>query len=186
MLFASTRCSPTASAARSSGPRAISAGCARRRWDSGSVFSSLIGGSGVYAIWPADRFTWGGYYEPRLADLAQPVGDRRGQRLPSAGRRSPFPAIASAGPAAPGYGLHGYRAGPRPACSPGPNTTGGRCVRAAQDEAGNWTGRAGDLYLRWSGDVGRGDRYGPAGCRAAGPDGARRRGRPRGPRARAF
>lgn len=34
------------------------------RWDSGAVFSSLIGGSGAYAVTPRDRSVWGGYYEP--------------------------------------------------------------------------------------------------------------------------
>ncbi|QEC46406.1 glycoside hydrolase family 15 protein [Baekduia soli] len=34
------------------------------RWDSGAVFSSLIGGSGAYAVTPRDRCVWGGYYEP--------------------------------------------------------------------------------------------------------------------------
>jgi hypothetical protein len=34
------------------------------RWDSDAVFSSLIGGSGAYAITPRDRSVWGGYYEP--------------------------------------------------------------------------------------------------------------------------
>ncbi len=34
------------------------------RWDSDALFSSLIGGSGAYAITPRDRFVWGGYYEP--------------------------------------------------------------------------------------------------------------------------
>ena len=33
-------------------------------WDSGSVFSSLIGGAGCYSVTPTDRFVWGGYYEP--------------------------------------------------------------------------------------------------------------------------
>lgn len=35
------------------------------RWDSAAIFSSLIGGSGAYAITPKDRCVWGGYYEPR-------------------------------------------------------------------------------------------------------------------------
>ncbi len=35
------------------------------RWDSGAIFSSLIGGSGTYAITPTERHVWGGYYEPR-------------------------------------------------------------------------------------------------------------------------
>jgi GH15 family glucan-1,4-alpha-glucosidase len=34
------------------------------RWDSDAVFSSLIGGAGIYAVTPSDRFVWGGYYEP--------------------------------------------------------------------------------------------------------------------------
>ena len=35
------------------------------RWDSDAVFSTLIGGGGVYAVTPADRWhVWGGYYEP--------------------------------------------------------------------------------------------------------------------------
>jgi len=35
------------------------------RWDSGAIFSSLIGGPGGYAITPTERHVWGGYYEPR-------------------------------------------------------------------------------------------------------------------------
>ncbi len=35
------------------------------RWDSPGLFSSLIGGSGAYAIAPTERCVWGGYYEPR-------------------------------------------------------------------------------------------------------------------------
>ena len=34
------------------------------RWDSDAVFSSLLGGRGVYAVTPRSRFVWGGYYEP--------------------------------------------------------------------------------------------------------------------------
>ncbi|MGH3196252.1 MAG: glycoside hydrolase family 15 protein [Streptosporangiaceae bacterium] len=35
------------------------------RWDSDAVFSTLIGGEGVYAVTPAEvRHVWGGYYEP--------------------------------------------------------------------------------------------------------------------------
>ena len=33
-------------------------------WDSPAVFSSLIGGTGGYAITPQERCVWGGYYEP--------------------------------------------------------------------------------------------------------------------------
>ena len=33
-------------------------------WDSPSVFTSLMGGDGTYAVTPTARFVWGGYYEP--------------------------------------------------------------------------------------------------------------------------
>jgi len=33
------------------------------RWDCDAVFSTLIGGEGVYAVTPAHTFVWGGYYE---------------------------------------------------------------------------------------------------------------------------
>lgn len=46
------------------GPRGDIAWMCAPSWDSDAVFSSLIGGSGVYAITPAvPRFVWGGYYE---------------------------------------------------------------------------------------------------------------------------
>ncbi|KZM74286.1 glycoside hydrolase family 15 protein [Nocardia terpenica] len=32
-------------------------------WDDDAVFATLLGGRGVYAVAPADRFVWGGYYE---------------------------------------------------------------------------------------------------------------------------
>ena len=46
------------------GPRGDIVWMCSPRWDSDAVFSSLIGGSGMYAITPAaPRFVWGGYYE---------------------------------------------------------------------------------------------------------------------------
>jgi GH15 family glucan-1,4-alpha-glucosidase len=46
------------------GPRGDFAWMCAPRWDSDAVFSSLIGGSGVYAITPsAVPYVWGGYYE---------------------------------------------------------------------------------------------------------------------------
>ena len=35
------------------------------RWDSDSVFTSLISGAGQYTVTPTGRFVWGGYYEDR-------------------------------------------------------------------------------------------------------------------------
>jgi GH15 family glucan-1,4-alpha-glucosidase len=34
------------------------------RWHDPALFSVLIGGEGVYTVTPAERFVWGGYYEP--------------------------------------------------------------------------------------------------------------------------
>ncbi len=45
------------------GPRGDVVWMCAPRWDSEGVFSSLIGGCGAYAITPAGRFVWGGYYE---------------------------------------------------------------------------------------------------------------------------
>ena len=41
--------------------RATSPGCAPPQWDSDAVFSSLIGGPGVYRDPEGPRFVWGGY-----------------------------------------------------------------------------------------------------------------------------
>ena len=47
------------------GPRGDFAWMSAPRWDSDAVFSTLIGGPGVYAVTPAEpSFVWGGYYEP--------------------------------------------------------------------------------------------------------------------------
>ena len=46
------------------GPRGDFAWMCAPHWDSDAVFSTLIGGGGVYAVTPSDpRFVWGGYYE---------------------------------------------------------------------------------------------------------------------------
>ena len=45
------------------GPKGDLAWMCVPRWDSEAVFASLIGGGGVYAITPLERFVWGGYYE---------------------------------------------------------------------------------------------------------------------------
>ncbi|HEY2297746.1 MAG TPA: glycoside hydrolase family 15 protein [Jatrophihabitans sp.] len=47
------------------GPRGDITWMCAPRWHSASVFSTLAGGVGTYAVSPRDRFVWGGYYEPR-------------------------------------------------------------------------------------------------------------------------
>jgi alpha,alpha-trehalase len=46
------------------GPRGDFAWMCFPRWHDDAVFSTLVGGRSVYAITPAGRFVWGGYYEP--------------------------------------------------------------------------------------------------------------------------
>jgi alpha,alpha-trehalase len=45
------------------GPRGDYAWMCFPRWDSDACMATLIGGAGTYAVTPAARFVWGGYYE---------------------------------------------------------------------------------------------------------------------------
>src|SRR5699024_9204189 len=45
------------------GPRGDIAWMCAPHWESDGVFSTLIGGGGVYAVTPTERFVWGGSYE---------------------------------------------------------------------------------------------------------------------------
>ncbi|MBV9595186.1 MAG: glycoside hydrolase family 15 protein [Actinobacteria bacterium] len=45
------------------GPRGEIVWLCAPRWDSGSIFGSLIGGNGFFSVTPSERFVWGGYYE---------------------------------------------------------------------------------------------------------------------------
>ncbi len=47
------------------GPRGDFCWMCLPRWDSPAVFSSLLGGAGVYAVTPERRYVWGGQYEER-------------------------------------------------------------------------------------------------------------------------
>ncbi|HET7529422.1 MAG TPA: glycoside hydrolase family 15 protein [Mycobacteriales bacterium] len=46
------------------GPRGDIGWMCAPRWDSDAVFSTLVGGGGVFAVTPMTPFVWGGYYEP--------------------------------------------------------------------------------------------------------------------------
>ena len=48
------------------GPRGELAWMCFPRWDSPALFSSLIGGGGVYHVAPVGRYVWGGWYEHGL------------------------------------------------------------------------------------------------------------------------
>jgi alpha,alpha-trehalase len=133
------------------GPRGDIVWMCAPRWHSDAVFSHLIGGDGLYAVTPAGDFVWGGYYEDGsliwrsrwvTADgitecyeaLAYPADQDRAVVLRRVvAQRGPAQVRVVLDPRA-GFGQHALRS-------------------AHRGDQGDWTGRAGDLHVRWSGDV---------------------------------
>ena len=121
------------------------------RWDCDAVFSTLIGGEGVYAVTPAHTFVWGGYYEEgtliwrsRWITVSGLTECREALAFPGdrdrvvllrriIARDCPAEVEVVLDPRA-GFGKHGLRS-------------------VKRDDRGAWTGRAGDLHVRWSGEV---------------------------------
>ena len=117
------------------------------RWDSDSVFTSLIGGAGEYSITPAGRYVWGGFYEDasmiwtsRWVTYHSIIECREALAFPGDPHRTVLlrrvraverdaSLTVSLDPRA-GYGQHQ--------------------LRDLHSRAGVWTGRVGDLYLRWA------------------------------------
>jgi alpha,alpha-trehalase len=121
------------------------------RWDSDAVFSTLIGGEGVYAVTPAHTFVWGGYYEEGtliwrsrwitvngLTECREALafpGDRDRVTLLRRIIARDCPAeVEVVLDLRAGFGKHGLRS-------------------VKRDDRGAWTGRSGDLHMRWSGEV---------------------------------
>jgi alpha,alpha-trehalase len=121
------------------------------RWDSDAVFSALIGGDGVYAVTPARTFVWGGYYEEGTLIW-------RSRWITADGVTECQEALAFPGDPARAVVLRRIVARDCPAeveivldLRAGFGRRGLRSVK--RDDRGTWTGRAGDLHVRWSGDV---------------------------------
>jgi alpha,alpha-trehalase len=121
------------------------------RWHSDAVFSSLIGGEGVYAVIPAHTFVWGGYYEEGSLIW-------RSRWVTASGITECRDALAFPGDLGRVVVLRQVLAGDCPAevevildARAGFGRHGLRSV--SRDDDGTWTGRVGDLHLRWSGDV---------------------------------
>ncbi len=117
-------------------------------WDSPAVFAMLIGGSGGYAITPRDRFVWGGYYEAdtliwrsRWVTNDGIVECREALAFPGDKDRAVLlrQVVAVDAPARVRVALE-------------PRADFGRHRFTGLDRDGDiWTGRTGDLHVRWSG-----------------------------------
>lgn len=130
------------------GPRGDVSWLCAPRWDSGSVFSSLIGGQGVYSVAPRDRYVWGGYYEAgtliwrsRWVTHEGFVECREALAYPGAPDRVVLlrRIVAGDSPASLDVLLR-----PR-------GDYDASAVRRWSKSAGVWTGRAGSVRLRWTG-----------------------------------
>ncbi|MEV4441138.1 glycoside hydrolase family 15 protein [Streptomyces sp. NPDC049577] len=131
------------------GPRGEYAWMCAPRWDSDAVFSTLVGGTGVYVVTPVARCVWGGYYEEgTLIWRSRWVTDdgivecREALAFPGDPHRAVLlrRIVARHNTARMSVLLQ-------------PCAAFGRYpLRGVSREAdGVWTGRAGDLSVRWSG-----------------------------------
>ena len=131
------------------GPRGDYSWMCFPRWDSDACFASLIGGQGVYAVTPAARFVWGGYYEHGLIWCSRWVTDdgaliecREALALPSSPDRAVVlrRIVVRTGSAKIDVVLD-LRAGF--------GKTPAKQVARADD--GTWSAQAGDAHMRWVG-----------------------------------
>jgi hypothetical protein len=135
------------------GPRGDIAWMCAPRWDSPAVFSTLIGGKGLYAVTPLGTFVWGGYYEPCtliwrnrwVVSGGGVIECRDGLQYPGEDGRIVLlrRIVAVQGDARVRVVLD-----PRADFGKKPM----RNVR--RDSEGTWTARAGNLGVRWSGASG--------------------------------
>ncbi len=118
------------------------------QWDHGSVFSSLIGGHGIYQVTPRGRFVWGGYYEEGSLIW-------RSRWVTNDGVAECREALAFPGDAQEAVLLRrlevldgdvGFDVVLRPRADYDRSP-----LRALHNSEGVWTGRVGDLRVRWSG-----------------------------------
>jgi GH15 family glucan-1,4-alpha-glucosidase len=130
------------------GPRGDFAWMCVPRWDSDAVFSSLIGGHGMYAVSPVARYVWGGYYEDgsliwrsRWITETGIVECREALAFPGEpGRAVVLRRIIAAQGDAHVRVLFDPRAG-----------FGQHPLTHLGQESGVWAGRAGTLNVRWAG-----------------------------------
>jgi hypothetical protein len=118
------------------------------RWDSDALFSTLIGGGGLYAITPTDlRFVWGGYYESgsliwhsRWVTSTGIIECREALAIPADPRTAVILRRVTA--------LDGTA---RVRVVLDARADFGRCAMTdVRQHQGTWTARSGGLHLRWS------------------------------------
>ena len=122
-------------------------------WADGGLFSSLIGGDGVYAVTPAGRFVWGGYYEEGsliwrsrwVTEDNAIVECREALALPARPDRA---VVLRRVIATQGTGRVEIRLDPCGGFGAVP------LRRLSRDDEGCWHGRIGEVYLGFSGAAG--------------------------------
>jgi alpha,alpha-trehalase len=131
------------------GPRGDFAWMCFPHWDSGAIFSSLIGGQGTYAVTPLNRYVWGGYYEAgsliwhsRWVTEDATIECREALAMPSAPDRA---VILRRVLAVRGTARVSVVLSPRAEYGEAPF----RALR--QTDAGLWTGRMGETHVAWAG-----------------------------------
>jgi alpha,alpha-trehalase len=131
------------------GPRGDFAWMCFPHWDSGAIFSSLIGGRGTYAVTPVGRYVWGGYYEAgsliwhsRWVTEDATIECREALAMPSSRDRA---VILRRVLAVRGTARVSVVLSPRAEYGEAPF----RGLR--RSDAGLWTGRLGDSHLTWAG-----------------------------------
>ncbi len=130
------------------GPRGDVAWMCVPRWDSDAVFSTLIGGDGMYAVSPVGRYVWGGYYEPgtliwrsRWITESGIVECREALAFPGEpGRAVLLRRVAAVEGDARVHVLLDVRAG-----------FGRHRMASLSEDGERWTAHSGPLRLRWTG-----------------------------------
>ncbi|WP_022918256.1 glycoside hydrolase family 15 protein [Ruania albidiflava] len=131
------------------GPRGEIGWLCAPRWDSAALFSSFVGGAGLYALTPEDRwFVWGGYYEEGTLVW-------RSRWMTADGVIECREALAFPGEEHRAVLMRQVLAVDRDAevlLRLDPRADFGRCpVQDSRLEAGTWTARSGPLHLRLTG-----------------------------------
>jgi alpha,alpha-trehalase len=129
------------------GPRGDLVWMCAPHWDSPSVFSALIGGTGSYVVRPAARHVWGGWYRPgaliwhsRWITEQGAVDCRDALAFPGEPHRAVVLRQARALDCAAVFDVTLH---PRAEYDQVP-------MSELHHSAGVWTARVGDLFLRWT------------------------------------